>query len=102
MSIRAPWRSPVRAARDFSGSTGGTGDGTGVTVTKLYLMTVPSLSSGGVGFGRRPLYIMKGPTNGPDLLSVHDSPPQGGGEWLHPLRSISSPLHPISCELSRR
>ena len=32
-SIARPFRSPARAARHFSGSTGGTSDGSGETVT---------------------------------------------------------------------
>ena len=55
-----------------------------------------------VDFGRRPLSLNKRSDQRAGPLCLHYSQPQGAGEWLHPLRSISSPLHPTSSELSRR
>ena len=46
---------------DFSGSTGGTSDGPGGTVTKNQVVVGSLLSSWGVGFGRRPLFIQSNP-----------------------------------------
>ena len=46
IKYRAPWRSPVRAARNFSGSTGGTSDGSGARPPPIIkLVAVFSLSS---------------------------------------------------------
>ena len=47
-----PWRSPARAARDFSGSTGGTSDGSGgplaVTINLTTIGCFRSLASASV------------------------------------------------------
>jgi hypothetical protein len=51
-----PWRSPARAARDFSGSTGEPVTAQGDTITDEKLITVFRYQALLLGFGRRLFY----------------------------------------------
>ena len=89
----APWRSPARAARDFSGSKGEP-----VTAGDRHQLelndSAPSLSSGGVGFGRRPSFVLAElqprHTSGGAVVLVFDA---GSGRSQHHFPKLGAPAH---------